>query len=56
MEHVTGMREMRNTFWVLVMKPEGKNYMQDLEVDGRIISRVTTMRWHGLNYWLRIGE
>jgi hypothetical protein len=29
--------ETRNTFNILIGKPEGKRHMQDLGVDGRII-------------------
>jgi hypothetical protein len=31
------MEEMRNAYKIFVGKPEGKNYSEDLGVDGRII-------------------
>jgi hypothetical protein len=36
-EHVGRMEEMRNACTVLVRRPEGKNYLGDLDVDGRIV-------------------
>ena len=35
--HVARMREKRNIYRVLVWKPEGKNQLEDLGVDGNII-------------------
>jgi hypothetical protein len=37
--HVARMGEMRNAFKILVGKPEGKNHLEDLGVDGRIVLR-----------------
>jgi hypothetical protein len=31
------MGEMKNAYRILVWKPEGRNYLEDLGVDGRII-------------------
>jgi hypothetical protein len=35
--HVASMGEMKNTYHILVGKPEGKNHLEDLGVDGKII-------------------
>jgi hypothetical protein len=35
--HVAHMREMRNSQEILAGKPEGKSYLEDLGVGGRII-------------------
>jgi hypothetical protein len=37
--HVIFIEEMRNTYIILVRKPEGRDHLQDLDIDGRIISR-----------------
>jgi hypothetical protein len=35
--HVEWMGEIRNAYNILVGKPEGKNHLEDLDVDGKII-------------------
>jgi hypothetical protein len=35
--HVACMGEMRNTYKTLVGKPERKNHMEDLDIDGTAI-------------------
>jgi hypothetical protein len=35
--HVAYMREQRNAHRLLVGKPKGKNHLEDLGIDGRII-------------------
>jgi hypothetical protein len=37
MGHVECMGEVRNVCKIFVRKPEGKNHMEDLGIDGRII-------------------
>jgi hypothetical protein len=34
---VAQMGEMRNVYSILVGKPEGKNHLEDLGIDGKII-------------------
>jgi hypothetical protein len=46
-------------YGVLVGRPEEKNHLKDLDVDGRIILKLIFKKWNGgiwsgLN-WLRIG-
>jgi hypothetical protein len=36
-EHVTWIGEMRNAYKILVGKPEGRDHLEDLSVDGKII-------------------
>ena len=52
------MGERRGVYRVLVGKPEGKNYLEDPEVDGRIILRWIFRKWDvGVwtgSSWLRI--
>jgi hypothetical protein len=53
------MGEGRNVYRVLVGKPEGKSYLEDQGVDGRMGSKWTLGRldrgvWSGFT-WLRIG-
>jgi hypothetical protein len=35
--HVARMRDIKNPYRILVGKPEGKNHLQDLGVDGKMI-------------------
>jgi len=35
--HVARMGEVRNAYNILVTKPEGRDHLEDLGVDGRII-------------------
>jgi hypothetical protein len=57
--HMAHMGEGRNVYRVFVGKPEGKNHLQDQDVDGRKESKWTLGRlvggaWSGFT-WLRIG-
>jgi hypothetical protein len=51
--------EGRNVYKVLVGKPEGKNYLKDQDIDGRMgskwsLGRLAVGVWSGFT-WLRIG-
>jgi len=57
--HATYTGERRSAYRVLVGKPEGKNHLEDLGIDGRIILKsffrnVDGGAWTEL-IWLRIG-
>ena len=56
--HVARMGERRRICRVLVGKPEGKNHLKDLGVDGRIILKLIFRKWDvGIwtaSIWLRI--
>jgi len=40
------MEEMRNAYKIFVGKPEGKNYSEDLGVDGKIILEWILRKWN----------
>jgi hypothetical protein len=44
------MRKNRNAYKILVAKPEGKNHLEGLGVDGRIILEWSFRKW-GLVVW-----
>ena len=53
------MGDRRGVYRVVVVEPEGKNHLEDLGVDGRIILRRTFRKfeagaWTG-SIWSRIG-
>jgi len=57
--YVALMGERKNAYCVLVEKPMGKNHLEDLGLDGRIIPRWMFRKWDlgawtGL-FWLRQG-
>jgi len=57
--HVARMGERRNAYRVLVGKPEGRDYLGDADIGGKIILKWTFGKWYvgvwtGSN-WLRIG-
>jgi hypothetical protein len=43
--HVACMGERRCVYRVLVWKPEGKNHLEEPDIDGRIILRLTFRQW-----------
>jgi hypothetical protein len=44
--HVARMGERRGVCRVLLGNPEGKNHLQDPEINGRIILRWISRKWH----------
>jgi hypothetical protein len=46
-EHVVCMGNRRGAYRVLVGKPEGKNHLEDPDVDGRIILKWIFSKWNG---------
>jgi len=48
--HVSHMEERRSVYRVLVLKPEGKNHLEDPGVDGKIILKLI-FRKYGLGVW-----
>jgi hypothetical protein len=57
--HVACIGEMRNAYKILVGKPAGKSYSEDLDVDGRIVLEWVLWKQGGKVctgfIWLRIG-
>jgi len=50
--NVARIRERRGTYSVSVWKPKGKNHLEDLGIDGRIIRKMDLRdvgKGHGLN-------
>jgi hypothetical protein len=49
--NVARMGEKRNTYMILMGKPEGKRPPEDQEIDERIILKwiLDRMRWYGLD-------
>jgi hypothetical protein len=54
------MGEGKCVYWVLVVKPEGKNHLEDPDIDGRIIQKCIFRKWDVAvwigSIWLRIGR
>jgi hypothetical protein len=53
------MIKWRRMLWVLIGKSEGKRFLKDLGIDGRIILKLILKKWYG-RAWpgfccLRIG-
>jgi hypothetical protein len=53
------MGEGRGAYGILVGRPEGRNYLEDPDVDGRIILKWIFKKWDGRAWngliWLRTG-
>ena len=58
--HVVRLGENRSVHRVLVKKPEGKNYLEDPDVDGKRILKWIFRKWHMKarigSMWLRIWK
>jgi hypothetical protein len=48
--------EKINVCRVLVGKPEGKNHLEDLGVDGRITLKWTFKKWDGGMEWIDLAQ
>jgi hypothetical protein len=59
-DHVSSMGERRGAHGILVEKPEGKNHLEDLDVDGKIILKYILRKWivgaWNRLIWLMIGQ
>jgi hypothetical protein len=40
-------RARRGVYWVLVGKPEGKNHLEDPDIDGKITLKWIYKKWDG---------
>jgi hypothetical protein len=54
--HVARMGEGRNLYRILVGNPEGKNYLKDQGVDGRMGSEWTSVRLVGGVEWIHLAQ
>jgi hypothetical protein len=43
--HVICIGEMRNAYKILVGKPEGKSHLNNVDMDGRIMSKWILRKW-----------
>jgi hypothetical protein len=48
------MEESRDTYTVLVGKPEGRRHLEDLGVDGRMILKWMFEKWDGGMEWIDV--
>jgi hypothetical protein len=50
------MGERRGAYWVLMGKPEGRNHLRDLGVDGRIILKWVLQKWDEDMDYIHLAE
>ena len=50
------MGERRGSYRGLTGKPEGRNYLEDQDVDGRIILKCIFRKWDGDMDWIDLAQ
>jgi hypothetical protein len=50
------MEAKRNSYMILVGKPEGKRPLEDLDIDGRIIWKWILEEQHGGMAWIPLAQ
>jgi hypothetical protein len=54
--HVARMGETRGAYRVLVGKPEGRNHLEDPDLDGRLVLRWIFEKWDGGMEWIDLAQ
>jgi hypothetical protein len=54
--HVARFGKRRGSYRVLMGKPEGKNLLKDLSLDGRIILKWIFKKWDGGMDWIDLSQ
>ena len=50
------MGDRRGAYGVLVGRPEGKNHLEDLSVDGSIMLTCINKQWDGSMDWIEVVQ